>query len=39
VDETVMRYNTRNHNEQERFDLLLASTEGKRLTYESLIRG
>jgi len=38
VDETVMRHNTRNYNEQERFDLLLASTAGRRLTYESLIR-
>ena len=39
VCEWVFRHNTRNYDDEERFDLLLASAVGKRLTYESLIRG
>jgi transposase-like protein len=37
VDEVVMRYNTRNCSEKERFDLLLTSVVGKSLTYKELI--
>jgi len=37
VREMVLRHNTRNWDDEERFDLLLASAVGKRLTYESLI--
>ena len=33
VDECVMRYNTREHREQERFDFVLSSALGKQLTY------
>lgn len=38
VDEFVYRYNTRNHSECSRFNLLLTNTEN-RLTYKSLING
>jgi transposase-like protein len=37
LNEIAMRYNTRKYKEQERFDLILASTVGKRLTYQRLI--
>jgi transposase-like protein len=37
ADEFTLRYNTRKYGEQERFDLLLSSTVGKRLTYRKLI--
>jgi len=37
VDEFTFRYNTRNYSEQERFDLLLSSTIGKKMTYRELI--
>ena len=37
VDEFTFRYNTRNYSEQERFDLLLFSTIGKKMTYRELI--
>lgn len=37
VDEFVMRNNTRKYSKQDRFDLLLSSTIGKRLTYQQLI--
>ena len=38
VDEFVFRYNTRDNNESQRFNLLLSNTE-HRLTYEGLING
>lgn len=38
VNECVFRFNTRHYEEQERFDLLLASVVGKRLTYKELIK-
>jgi hypothetical protein len=38
VDEFVFRYNTRQHTEMERFNLLLQNTE-HRLTYKELIYG
>ena len=38
VDEFVFRYNTRNNNEQQRFNLLLSNTE-HHLTYQELING
>ena len=38
VDEFVFRYNTRDFNESNRFNLMLANTEF-RLTYKSLING
>lgn len=38
VDEFVFRYNTRNNNETQRFNLLLSNTE-YRLTYKRLIHG
>lgn len=38
VDEFVFRYNTRQYNESQRFNLLLANTE-YRLTYKTLING
>jgi hypothetical protein len=38
VDEFVFRYNTRQHSEMERFNLLLHNTE-HRLTYKELIYG
>jgi len=37
VDEFTMRFNTRKYEEQDRFDLVLSSTIGKRLTYQRLI--
>lgn len=37
ADEFTLRFNTRKYSEQERFDLLLSSTVGKRLTYQQLI--
>ena len=37
VCELVFRHNTRNYHDEERFDLLLASAVGKRLTYRELI--
>ena len=37
VDEFVFRYNTRNYSDKNRFDLLLSSVAGKRLTYQELI--
>ncbi len=38
VDKFVFRYNTRQHTEMERFNLLLQNTE-HRLTYKELIYG
>lgn len=37
VNEVVLRYNTRKYNQSERFDLVLLSSVGKRLTYQELI--
>ena len=37
ADEFTLRFNTRKYSEQERFDLLLSSAVGKRLTYQQLI--
>lgn len=37
IDEFVMRNNTRKYSKQDRFDLLLSSAVGKRLTYQQLI--
>lgn len=37
LNEFTLRNNTRKHNEQERFDLVLLSSAGKRLTYQQLI--
>jgi transposase-like protein len=37
VDEFTLRFNTRKHEERERFDLVLASVVGQRLTYQQLI--
>ena len=37
IDEFALRYNTRKYSEQERFDLVLLSSVGKRLTYQELI--
>lgn len=37
IDEFVMRNNIRKYSKQDRFDLLLSSTIGKRLTYEELV--
>lgn len=37
VDEFTLRFNTRKCKEQERFDLVLLSSIGKRLTYQQLI--
>lgn len=36
VDEFIFRRNTRKYGEQERFDLVLSSVMGKRLTYQQL---
>jgi hypothetical protein len=36
VDEFTMRLNTRKYEEQERFDLVLLASVGKRLTYQEL---
>jgi transposase-like protein len=38
VNEFTLRYNTRSQTTQNRFDLVLSSVAGKRLTYESLIK-
>ena len=37
IDEFALRYNTRKYSEKERFDLVLLSSVGKRLTYQELI--
>ena len=37
VDEFTLRYNTRKYEERERFNLVLASVVGQRLTYQQLI--
>lgn len=37
IDEFTMHYNTRKYSTQERFDLILLSSKGKRLTYRELI--
>ena len=37
VDEITFRYNTRKYEEKERFDLVLLSSIGKRLTYQQVI--
>lgn len=37
INEVVLRYNTRKYNQSERFDLVLLSAVGKRLTYQQLI--
>ena len=37
IDEFVLRFNTRKHEEKDRFDLVLLSSIGKRLTYQQLI--
>lgn len=37
VDEFSLRFNTREYKEQERFDLVLSSVVGRRLTYQQLI--
>ena len=37
VDEFTLRFNTRKYNQQDRFDLVLLSAVGKRLTYRQLI--
>jgi transposase-like protein len=37
VDEFTLRFNTREQNEQERFNLVLSSVVGKNLTYQQLI--
>jgi transposase-like protein len=36
IDEFTLRYNTRKYEERERFDLVLASVVGQRLTYQQL---
>lgn len=36
LDEIVFRHNTRKYNEQDRFNLVLSSIAGKRLTYKQL---
>jgi hypothetical protein len=36
MDEIAFRYNTRKYSTEERFDLMLSSTIGKRLTYKQL---
>ncbi len=38
VDEFTLRYNTRKFHTQGRFDLVLSSVTGKRLTYKTLIK-
>lgn len=38
LQEFTFRYNSRNYTETERFDLLMASTDGKRLKYNQLIQ-
>lgn len=37
LNEFTFRYNSKEMNEQDRFNLLLSSTDAKRLTYQSLI--
>ena len=37
LNEYTFRSNTRNYSNQERFDLVLLSSVGKRLTYQQLI--
>jgi transposase-like protein len=37
VDEFTFRFNTRDYGEQDRFDLVLASSVGKSLSYRELI--
>lgn len=37
LNEFTFRYNSKSMNEQQRFDLLLSSTDAKRLTYKTLI--
>lgn len=37
IDEFTLRFNARKYNEQERFNLVLSSVVGKRLTYQQLI--
>jgi transposase-like protein len=37
VDEFTFRYNTRKYEARDRFDLVLSSVVGKRLTYQQLI--
>ena len=37
VDEFTFRFNTREYKEQDRFDLVLLSSVGKRLSYRELI--
>lgn len=37
VNEITLRFNTRNYSEKERFDLILSSTIGKKMTYRELI--
>jgi transposase-like protein len=37
LDEFTMRYNTRKYDEEDRFNLVLSSVAGKRLTYRELI--
>ncbi|CAJ0873183.1 3412_t:CDS:2 [Entrophospora sp. SA101] len=39
VNEVIFRFNTRKYSTQDRFDLLLSSAAGKRLTYQQLING
>jgi hypothetical protein len=37
MDEFAFRFNTRNNEVQEKFDLALLSMMGKRLTYQQLV--
>ena len=37
IDEFVLRFNTRKHEEKDRFNLALSSMVDKRLTYQQLI--
>ena len=37
VDEFAFRFNTRKHEEQDKFDLMLSSMMNKRLTYRELV--
>ena len=37
VDEFAFRFNTRKHEEQDKFDLILSSMINKRLTYRELV--
>jgi len=38
IDEIVFRHNTRKYSDEERFNLMLLSSVGKRLTYQQLIK-